>query len=160
MKNILNFLLFISFFILCNSIVQNWDLESHALDLLEGKDFISVPANEDKGYDMYIKLYKRIEKKSRSCSNGKVHAFNNKVFCSNCGRVFYKCGKSQENGFAYLCCKDKKDKWANCDNKKYLREEDLHNFVLYEGLLIILFNSIPGILLLIFSNELSLFVSL
>lgn len=75
-------------------------------------------------------IQERIEEKSRSCSNGEVHAFNNKVFCSNCGCVFSKCGKKQENGFAYLCCKDKKDKWANCDNKKYLREEDLHNFVL------------------------------
>ena len=62
MKNTPNFLLFISFFILCNSIVQNWDLESHALDLLEGKDHISVKEFEKTGYDMQVKLYKYIAK--------------------------------------------------------------------------------------------------
>ena len=62
MKNILNFLLFISFFILCNSIVQNWDLENHALDLLEGKDYISVKEFEQTGYDLQVKLYKYIAK--------------------------------------------------------------------------------------------------
>jgi len=75
-------------------------------------------------------VQKRIQEKSRSCSDGRVHIFNNKVFCSNCGRVFAKCGKKQKRGLAYLCCKDKKDKWVNCDNKKYLREEELHNFIL------------------------------
>ncbi len=75
-------------------------------------------------------VQERIEDKSRSCENGEVHAFNNKVFCMNCNRVFSKCGKKQESGFSYLCCKDKKEKWSNCDNKKYLREEDLHNLVL------------------------------
>lgn len=59
-----------------------------------------------------------------------MHAFNNKVFCMNCNRVFCKCGKKQDSGYGYLCCKDKNDKWSNCDNKKYLREEELHNLVL------------------------------
>ena len=48
----------------------------------------------------------------------------------NCNRVFCKCGKKQDSGYGYLCCKDKNDKWSNCDNKKYLREEELHNLVL------------------------------
>ena len=48
----------------------------------------------------------------------------------NCNRVFCKCGKKQESGFSYLCCKDKNEKWSNCDNKKYLKEEELHNLVL------------------------------
>ena len=48
----------------------------------------------------------------------------------NCNSVFCKCGKKQDSGYGYLCCKDKNDKWSNCDNKKYLREEELHNLVL------------------------------
>ena len=80
--------------------------------------------------DTWYTIQERLEEKSRSCSNGTVHAFNNKVFCMNCNRVFSKCGKKDENGFGYLCCKDKHEKWANCDNKKYLREEELHNLVL------------------------------
>ena len=47
----------------------------------------------------------------------------------NCNSVFCKCGKKQDSGYGYLCCKDKNDKWSNCDNKKYLKEE-LHNLVL------------------------------
>ena len=29
-----------------------------------------------------------------------------------------------------ILCKDKNEKWSNCDNKKYLKEEELHNLVL------------------------------
>jgi len=31
---------------------------------------------------------------------------------------------------AYLCCKDKATKWSNCDNKKYIKETELQDFVL------------------------------
>ena len=75
-------------------------------------------------------VQERLENKARSCKNGKYHAFANKVFCMNCNQSFKKCGKNDKNGFGYLCCKDKKNKWTNCDNKKYLREDELHNFVL------------------------------
>ena len=33
---------------------------------------------------------------------------------------------------AYLCCKDKATKWSNCDNKKYIKETELHKIVLSE----------------------------
>ena len=54
----------------------------------------------------------------------------NKVYCENCHRVFYKCGKNDENGFAYLCCKDKINKWTNCSNNKYIKEKFLQEFVI------------------------------
>ena len=79
---------------------------------------------------IWYTVQERLKEKSRSQQNGEVHAFNNKVFCMNCNRVFCKCGKKQDSGYGYLCCKDKNDKWSNCDNKKYLREEELHNLVL------------------------------
>ena len=75
-------------------------------------------------------VQERLKEKSRSCKNGEVHAFSNKVYCKNCNRIFCKCGKNNEKGFGYLCCKDKNNKWSNCDNKKWLREDELHNFVL------------------------------
>ena len=78
---------------------------------------------------IFYTIQQRLKEKSRSQQNGEVHAFNNKVFCMNCNRVFCKCGKKQDSGYGYLCCKDKNDKWSNCDNKKYLKEE-LHNLVL------------------------------
>lgn len=66
----------------------------------------------------------------RSCKNGKAHVLASKVFCEDCNRVFCKCGKNDENGFAYLCCKDKATKWSNCDNRKYIKETELQEFVL------------------------------
>ena len=78
---------------------------------------------------VWYEVQDRMKAKTRSCKNGTVHAFVNKVYCSNCGRVFSKCGKNDETGFGYLCCKDKQEKWSNCDNKKYLKEQELHNFV-------------------------------
>ncbi len=80
--------------------------------------------------NIWIAVQNRLTKKSRSCKNGSYHIFSNKIYCTNCKQIFFKCGKSKTNGFSYLCCKDKKNKWSNCDNKKYLLEEDLHNFVL------------------------------
>ena len=75
-------------------------------------------------------VQERMKEKTRSCKTGSVHAFSNKVYCMNCGKVFKKCGKNNSKGMGYLCCKDKVEKWTNCDNNKYLKEEDLHNFVL------------------------------
>lgn len=80
--------------------------------------------------DIWYIVQERLKEKSRSCSCGEIHAFNNKVYCINCNKVFCKCGRKQANGFGYLCCKDRYEKWSNCDNKKYLREEELHNFIL------------------------------
>ena len=80
--------------------------------------------------DVWYSIQKRLEEKSRSCNNGTVHSFCNKVYCMNCSRLFAKCGKNNENGWGYLCCKDKKDNWANCNNKKWLKEDELHNYVL------------------------------
>lgn len=80
--------------------------------------------------NVWYDIQERMKEKSRSCKTGTVHAFANKVFCMNCNKVFCKCGKSNELGFGYLCCKDKNEKWTNCDNSKYLKEEELHNFVI------------------------------
>ena len=80
--------------------------------------------------NVFYIIQERLQEKSRSSQGGEVHAFSNKVYCMNCNKTFFKCGKKNENGYCYLCCKDKKEKWANCDNKKYIREEELHSFVL------------------------------
>ncbi|MBE6140497.1 MAG: DUF4368 domain-containing protein [Firmicutes bacterium] len=79
---------------------------------------------------MWYTTQERFKETARSNQNGEFHAFANKVFCLGCNRVFCKCGKRQESGYGYLCCKDRREKWSNCDNKKYLKEEELHDFVL------------------------------
>lgn len=79
--------------------------------------------------NVWYRVQDRLKEKSRSRKSGEIHAFSNKVFCMNCNQVFSKCGKNDANGFGYLCCKDKKTKWSNCDNKKYLREDELYHFI-------------------------------
>ena len=79
--------------------------------------------------DLFYSVQEMKAKRRKSCSDGKPHILVNKVYCENCGSVFYKCGKNDSSGYSYLCCKDKKNKWTNCDNCKYIRESFLHEFV-------------------------------
>ena len=71
-----------------------------------------------------------MEQRKKSCKSGEAHILANKVYCDECKNTFCKCGKNDENGMAYLCCKDKATKWSNCDNKKYIKETELQDFVL------------------------------
>lgn len=79
-------------------------------------------------------LWNQVQKKlaeSKKCGkNGKTHILANKVYCQKCHNIFYKCGKKDSNGYSYLCCKDKINKWSNCDNNKYIKENDLQEFVI------------------------------
>ncbi len=79
---------------------------------------------------IWYKVQERLKEKSRSSKNGTIQVFSNKVYCMNCNRIFSKCGRNFANGLGYLCCKDKNNSWANCDNKKWLREDELHNLVI------------------------------
>ncbi len=71
-------------------------------------------------------IQNHLKEKKRSNKIGNYHPLSNKVFCSCCNRSFIKCGKEGK----YLCCKNKKEKWINCINKKYINEKDLHEFLL------------------------------
>lgn len=79
--------------------------------------------------DLWYSVQKRLSQSKKSGKDGKVHILANKVYCGECHRVFCKCGKKDVSGFAYLCCKDKATKWANCNNKKYFKESDLHEYI-------------------------------
>ena len=80
--------------------------------------------------DLWNEVQNKLKQRKKCCKNGQNHLLANKVYCENCHRVFYKCGKNDENGFAYLCCKDKINKWANCSNNKYIKEKFLQEFVI------------------------------
>ena len=60
MKDLFILLIFISYFLFSFSIVQQWNLQNSAIDLLDGKDSISVKEFESTGYDMLVKLYRYI----------------------------------------------------------------------------------------------------
>lgn len=64
MKSIFIFYLFLNCFFFSLSIVQNWDLASSSIDLLEGRTSLSIPEFVQTGYDMEVKLYKYIAKEN------------------------------------------------------------------------------------------------
>ena len=80
-----------------------------------------------------LKLWNAVQIKlshnKRCCKDGKVHLLSNKVYCQCCQKIFYKCGKNID-GMGYLCCKDKLTSWSNCDNKKWINERVLHEYIL------------------------------
>lgn len=106
----------------------------------KNKTLVKVPEEEQirknnthVGYidkTVFYTTRERLKDKARSCKNGSIHPLANKVFCSRCGKIFNKSGNNKESGFGYLCCKDRKTKWSNCDNRKSIREEDLHLFLI------------------------------
>ena len=80
--------------------------------------------------DIWYTVQERLENTARSCKGGTVHPLCNKVYCSNCNQIFTKTGARRSDGTGYLCCKDKKTNWSNCDNKTSIREDGLHQFIL------------------------------
>lgn len=80
--------------------------------------------------DIWLKSQERLNTKNKSCKNGQIHLLANKVFCKNCHKTFCKCGKNNKLGLSYLCCKDKNTKWSNCTNTKYIKQEELQNYIL------------------------------
>lgn len=70
----------------------------------------------------------RLKKNAKSTNNGSIHILATKLFCDNCHQTFYKCGSSKTN--KYLCCRDRINKWTNCTNNKFIKEEELHNFII------------------------------
>ncbi len=80
--------------------------------------------------DIWFKVQERLENTARSCKNGTIHPLCNKVYCSKCNQRFIKTSSCRSDGTGYLCCKDKKNAWSNCDNKTSIREDILHQFIL------------------------------
>lgn len=106
----------------------------------KNKTVIRVPEEEQPRKDnthepiidkvVFFAIQKRLEEMARSCKCGEMHAFSRRIYCEECGKIFRKCGKNNQDGYGYFCCKDKEIKWVNCDNKKYLSEKELNEFVL------------------------------
>ena len=106
--------------------------KNHKVIHNDQEDWIRVENTHDKIIDPadWYEVQDRMKLKSRSTKKGVIHPFSNKVFCMKCNQVFCKCGKNNSDGYGYLGCKDRRNKWVNCDNKKYLKETDFHNFII------------------------------
>lgn len=106
----------------------------------KNKTVIHVPKEEQPKKDnthepiidkeVFLAIQERLKEIARSCKSGEMHAFSRRIYCEECGKIFRKCGKNNQDGYGYFCCKDKEVKWINCDNKKYLNEKELNEFVL------------------------------
>ncbi len=106
--------------------------KNHTIIHNDKEDWIKVYNTHTKiinSTDWY-KVQERLKLKSRSTKKGTLHPFTNKVFCMKCNQPFCKCGKNNKCGYGYLACRDKRNKWLNCDNKKYLNEKDFYNFII------------------------------
>lgn len=68
----------------------------------------------------------RLSSNTKSTKTGSIHILATKLYCKNCNSIFYKCGS---NDNSYLACKDKLFKWKNCNNKKYIKEDELHEII-------------------------------
>lgn len=79
---------------------------------------------------IWKKVQNQLKENARSTKTGNIHPLSNKVFCLNCNKKFMKCGKSDSEGYSYLCCRDKLEKWTNCNNKKYINEKVIHTLLL------------------------------
>lgn len=78
---------------------------------------------------LWNNVQKRLESNAKSTKKGSIHILANKLYCQNCNSIFYKCGSNNRFGSGYLACKDKFNKWVNCDNKKYIKESELHEII-------------------------------
>ena len=70
---------------------------------------------------------------SRSGADGVKHIFCGKVYCSECGSILRKnssCQNKDSEKVEYLLCKDKENKWANCDNNRSIKLNVLEDYVL------------------------------
>lgn len=82
----------------------------------------------------WLNLQNALKMQSRAgSSNGIKHIFNGKVYCAECGNILIKNISSHNKNsqkIAYLVCKDKNNKWTNCDNNKSIRLDKLENYVI------------------------------
>ena len=80
--------------------------------------------------DIWYMVKERLKNNTRSCKGGTVYPLCNKVYCFNCNQKFIKTSSRKPNGSGYLCCKDKKTNWSNCDNKTSISEDIIYQIIL------------------------------
>ena len=99
--------------------------KNHTIIHNDKKDWIRVKNTHEAIIDKKVwdVVQERLKQKSRSSKDGFIHPFSNKIYCLCCNQIFYKCG----NG--YLGCKDRKNGFKNCDNKHFIRIDELNKYI-------------------------------
>ena len=101
---------------------ENWVISKNALE----KIF-------DDG--TFNKIQMILNNKSRSQTNGIKHIFFGKIYCNICNNIMHKntsYNTTKKKRIEYLICKDKQNKWTNCDNKKSINLNILDSIILDE----------------------------
>ena len=82
--------------------------------------------------ETWLAIQQKLNENGRSGSDGVKHIFCGKVYCDVCGSILHKNSSknSKQEKTEYLICKDKQNHWANCDNNKSIKLEDLKKYVL------------------------------
>ena len=106
--------------------------KNHTIIYNDNEDRIRVESTHEPLVDkaLWYGVQERLMQRKKSCKDGVAHILANKIYCEECKKVFCKCGKKDDKGFSYLCCKDKAAKWSNCNNRKYIKENELQDYVL------------------------------
>ncbi len=68
----------------------------------------------------------RIDRKTNN-----LNPLSQKVVCNICHNFFIKTSNTNHK-YEYLICKDKKNKWVNCNNKNSIRLDTLNNIIIQE----------------------------
>lgn len=83
--------------------------------------------------EKWLSIQTKLNEVSRSGADGVKHIFCGKVYCSECGSILRKnssCQNKDSEKVEYLLCKDKENKWANCDNNRSIKLNVLEDYVL------------------------------
>lgn len=82
--------------------------------------------------ELWYSVQNRLQNAIRTDNTtGEVNPLSKKVYCEICGKSFEKTNGSGHK-HEYLVCRDKRNKWLNCDNKNSIRFDLLENRILTE----------------------------
>ena len=85
--------------------------------------------------ETWVSIKQKLNEKNKSGLDGTKHIFCGKVYCSSCGSILHKnsCSRNKDSKkIEYLLCKDKQNKWSNCNNNKSIKLNELKEIILNE----------------------------
>ncbi len=107
--------------------------KNHKCVLNDKENWIRVENATEKIFDdiTWEAIQNKMKEKNRVGKSGKNHLFCGKVYCDICGNIMHKNSSStnQKKKIDYLVCKDRKEKWKNCDNLRSIRITKLEEIV-------------------------------
>lgn len=108
--------------------------KNHRCIQTKKEDWVSSISALEKIFDdeTWVSIQNKLAENGRSGKVGTRHIFAGKIYCDSCGRIFHKnCSyDTHGNKTEYFICKDRQNKWANCDNKKSIKYDVIKKCIL------------------------------